>query len=64
MLPAHVGVILLSATVPNVLDFADWVGRTRRKHVHVMSTTHRPVPLQHYLWARGEMFQIVDKTGR
>ena len=26
MLPAHVGIILLSATVPNTLEFADWVG--------------------------------------
>jgi len=26
MLPAHVGIILLSATVPNTVEFADWVG--------------------------------------
>jgi len=26
MLPAHVNVILLSATVPNTMEFADWVG--------------------------------------
>ena len=28
MLPAHVTIVMLSATVPNVMDFADWVGRT------------------------------------
>lgn len=26
MLPQHVNVILLSATVPNTMEFADWVG--------------------------------------
>lgn len=35
MLPPHVNLVLLSATVPNVMDFADWVGRTKRKVVHV-----------------------------
>lgn len=26
MLPAHVNLILLSATVPNTFEFADWIG--------------------------------------
>lgn len=26
MLPEHVSIILLSATVPNALEFADWIG--------------------------------------
>ena len=26
MLPDHVNIILLSATVPNTLEFADWIG--------------------------------------
>jgi superfamily II RNA helicase len=26
MLPDHVNLILLSATVPNTLEFADWIG--------------------------------------
>ena len=26
MLPEHVNIILLSATVPNTLEFASWVG--------------------------------------
>jgi antiviral helicase SKI2 len=26
MLPEHVSIILLSATIPNALEFADWIG--------------------------------------
>jgi antiviral helicase SKI2 len=26
MLPAHVLIVMLSATVPNCVEFADWVG--------------------------------------
>jgi antiviral helicase SKI2 len=31
MLPPHVGIIMLSATVPNHMDFANWVGRTKKR---------------------------------
>lgn len=37
MLPAHVNIILLSATVPNTFEFADWIGRTKRKKIYVIS---------------------------
>ncbi|XP_022902314.2 superkiller complex protein 2 [Onthophagus taurus] len=50
LLPAHVCVVLLSATVPNTMEFADWLGRTHQKKVYVVSTAKRPVPLQHYLY--------------
>jgi antiviral helicase SKI2 len=35
MLPAHVNLVLLSATVPNTFEFANWIGRTKRKHIYV-----------------------------
>jgi antiviral helicase SKI2 len=34
MLPAHVGLVLLSATVPNTKEFANWVGRTQQKDIY------------------------------
>ena len=60
MLPEHVTLILLSATVPNTYEFASWVGRTKRKNIYVISTPKRPVPLEHYLWADKAMHKIVD----
>lgn len=58
MLPAHVNLILLSATVPNVMEFAGWVGRTKRKVLYVTGTTKRPVPLEHSLYFAGQLFPI------
>lgn len=60
MLPDHVNIILLSATVPNTKEFADWVGRTKKKDIYVISTVQRPVPLEHYLYAGRDKFKIVD----
>lgn len=48
MLPEHVGMVFLSATTPNTEDFCEWIGRTKRKKVFVITTPHRPVPLQVY----------------
>ncbi len=64
MLPEHVTLILLSATVPNTYEFASWVGRTKKKDIYVISTSKRPVPLEHYLWAGKEMHKIVDSEKR
>ena len=64
MLPEHVTLILLSATVPNTYEFASWVGRTKKKDIYVISTPKRPVPLEHYLWAGKEMCKIVDSEKR
>jgi len=60
MLPEHVSLILLSATVPNTYEFASWVGRTKQKDIYVISTPKRPVPLEHYLWANKNIYKIVD----
>lgn len=62
MLPEHVTLILLSATVPNTYEFASWVGRTKKKDIYVISTLKRPVPLEHYLWADKAMYKIVDSN--
>lgn len=64
MLPEHVTLILLSATVPNTYEFASWVGRTKRKSIYVVTTLKRPVPLEHYLWAGKDMHKIVDSEKR
>ena len=63
MLPSHINIIFLSATTPNTFEFSDWVGRTKKKRVHVITTTTRPVPLQHYMYVKGECVKIMDSKG-
>lgn len=60
MLPDHVSLIMLSATVPNTYEFASWVGRTKKRDVYVISTPKRPVPLEHYLWSGKGVQKIVN----
>uniref|UniRef100_A0AC35U079 Helicase SKI2W n=1 Tax=Rhabditophanes sp. KR3021 TaxID=114890 RepID=A0AC35U079_9BILA len=50
MLPRDVKIIMLSATVPNCMEFADWVGRLKDIDVYVVQTSMRPVPLIHSLY--------------
>ncbi|KAK2703214.1 hypothetical protein QYM36_018267, partial [Artemia franciscana] len=50
LLPEHVGIIMLSATAPNTLEFASWVGITKKRKMYVISTPKRPVPLEHYIY--------------
>ena len=70
MLPSHVGVILLSATVPNIEQFASWVGRIKQRKIYVTSTLKRPVPLEHYLFTgvstktSNQMFKLIDANKR
>uniref|UniRef100_A0A3P8ZL29 Uncharacterized protein n=1 Tax=Esox lucius TaxID=8010 RepID=A0A3P8ZL29_ESOLU len=69
MLPDHVSIILLSATVPNSVEFSEWIGRIKKKHIYVISTVKRPVPLEHYLYTgnstktQKEMFLLLDAAG-
>ena len=50
MLPPDVRIVMLSATVPNAGDFAEWVGQTKRSNIHVIKTLKRPVPLRHCIY--------------
>lgn len=69
MLPEHVSIILLSATVPNALEFSEWIGRIKKRPIHVISTVKRPVPLEHFLYTgnstktQKELFLLVDSAG-
>jgi len=63
LLPEHVNIIMLSATVPNAQEFADWVGRCKQRPVYVITTSHRPVPLQHYIYAKNDLILVKNARG-
>ncbi|THD29083.1 Superkiller viralicidic activity 2 2 [Fasciola hepatica] len=53
LLPDIVGLVFLSATIPNARQFAEWVVFLHKQPCHVVYTEYRPVPLQHYLFPCG-----------
>jgi antiviral helicase SKI2 len=63
MLGQHVNLIFLSATTPNTVEFSDWIGKTKRKVVHVITTNYRPVPLSHSLWAGNKLHKVLQGNG-
>jgi antiviral helicase SKI2 len=70
LLPDHISLVLLSATVANIPEYADWLGRTRNKKTFVISTTKRPVPLEHFIYigkgssGKEEKFQFIDAESK
>ncbi|KAL5580835.1 hypothetical protein UlMin_013277 [Ulmus minor] len=60
MLPRHINIVLLSATVPNTVEFADWIGRTKQKQIRVTGTLKRPVPLEHCIFYAGELYKVCE----
>ncbi|KAG9509280.1 Helicase SKI2W, partial [Fragariocoptes setiger] len=67
-IPSRIRIIMLSATVPNVIEFADWVGFVRQKQTIVITTAKRPVPLEHYLYTgsnaktMNQRFKFIDSS--
>ena len=48
MLPKHIQMVMLSATIDNPTGFAKWCEVSGNKEVYLCSTSHRVVPLYHY----------------
>ncbi|TEB25051.1 antiviral helicase [Coprinellus micaceus] len=53
LLPHSVRYVFLSATIPNAMQFAEWVCKSHEQPCHVVYTDFRPTPLQHYLFPAG-----------
>ncbi len=54
MLPPHVRVMLLSATVGNAAEFIVWLNRSLERRVQLVQSTERKVPLS-YIWVPDEL---------
>ncbi|KAJ5112268.1 rRNA-processing arch domain-containing protein [Penicillium argentinense] len=65
LLPDKVRYVFLSATIPNSMQFAEWVTKMHNQPCHVVYTDFRPTPLQHYFFPAGGdgMHLIVDEKG-
>ena len=54
-LPVHMNILCLSATIPNISQFAKWIESIHKKEVKVVIENERPVPLHFF-------FQCHDKV--
>ncbi|KAJ2701862.1 ATP-dependent RNA helicase mtr4 [Coemansia sp. IMI 203386] len=66
LLPRQVRFVFLSATIPNAMQFAEWIAKTHAQACHVVYTDFRPTPLQHYLFPQGGdgIHLVVDEKGQ
>ncbi|POS86085.1 antiviral helicase [Erysiphe pulchra] len=65
LLPDKVRYVFLSATIPNAMQFAEWITKTHNQPCHIVYTDFRPTPLQHYFFPAGAdgIHLIVDEKG-
>ncbi|KAL1941621.1 hypothetical protein VTO73DRAFT_7060 [Trametes versicolor] len=65
LLPHSVRYVFLSATIPNAMQFAEWICKSHEQPCHIVYTDFRPTPLQHYLFpAGGEgIYLVVNEKG-
>lgn len=65
LLPDKVRYVFLSATIPNAMQFAEWITKMHNQPCHVVYTDFRPTPLQHYFFPAGAegIHLIVDEKG-
>ncbi|KAI6032616.1 rRNA-processing arch domain-containing protein [Pisolithus orientalis] len=65
LLPHTVRYVFLSATIPNAMQFSEWICKSHEQPCHVVYTDFRPTPLQHYLFPAGGdgIFLVVNEKG-
>ena len=51
--PQHIKFVCLSATIPNIKPFAEWMQSIRDVDIQIVEELERPVPLKHHLYFKG-----------
>lgn len=63
MIPDHVQMVLLSATLPDADDFCSWIAKCKGRNVTHTTTSHRTIPLTHSILTPKGKVTIMDKDG-
>lgn len=58
--PDHIRFVCLSATVPNLRDFAAWISDVREGEMEAIVEEHRPVPLKTKIFVHGHGVRNLD----
>ncbi|MDD5495980.1 MAG: DEAD/DEAH box helicase [Candidatus Omnitrophica bacterium] len=59
-LPAHMKILALSATIPNIKEFARWISSIHKKEVRTVIEEKRPVPLHFFYQCHNQVVEKVD----
>ncbi len=59
VLPSNISIIMLSATIPNYCEFANWVGKIKNTIVYVEVTKNRIVPLKYFMYINSDNVVLV-----
>ena len=63
LLPQNIGLIMLSATIPNYLEFAKWIGSIKKATVFIEITYKRVVPLEHNIYVTSKnVFKFLNTS--
>lgn len=60
-LPSHMKMLALSATIPNIEEFSQWIHSIHKKPLKIVKEENRPVPLHFYYQYQGEIFDDIRK---
>ena len=66
LMPKHIVLIMLSATISKADEFAKWIGDIKEKKTNLIPTTKRVVPLEHYVYNYeiDDLTKIVDSSSK
>lgn len=60
-LPQHIKILCLSATIPNIEEFAAWLSNLRKQSIKVVIEQKRPVPLHFFFQFQNEILDDIKK---
>lgn len=59
-LPEIVQLVMLSGTIGNKEEFADWICKCRKRNVSIIYESKRVIPLQHSIYIDKKLYQYID----
>jgi superfamily II RNA helicase len=63
MLPKGIIMIMLSATIGNAANFANWITTIKGRNTQLVSTLYRPVPLGFFVYMDNNLHKIIQTSG-
>jgi len=63
-LPQHMNILGLSATIPNIKQFAQWIESIHNKPVETIVEENRPVPLHFFFQSQNEIMDKIEGLKR